>query len=322
MDNELVSIIVPIYKVEEYLEECIDSLIAQTYTNLEIILVDDGSPDRCPEICEKYALIDSRIKVIHKQNGGLSDARNCGINEAKGEYIAFVDSDDLVAPRYVEYMYKSCKEMHTKIAACTYNKFYSSEKICRNIGEYQLDCIMKGKELIKQIYYGNMPKISFTAWNKLYKKDLFSSDIRYPLGRIYEDTHVTYKLFLKSNNIAIIKNCLYYYRIRESSIMTQGFSYKKFQDALIANSSVVNEIINFGEIELLQLASAYYLKNTIVSYYKDIKKINKKERKKAKRCLSNNYCLTYRKCDVSNCAIFQRVVFFLFYVKCKCTKIQ
>lgn len=116
----LITIIVPIYKVENYLDKCVYSIIQQTYTNLEIILVDDGSPDNCGNICENYRKKDSRIKVIHKENGGLSDARNVGINSATGKYIAFIDSDDYIAINYIEELYKAIKKYNVQIALCSY----------------------------------------------------------------------------------------------------------------------------------------------------------------------------------------------------------
>ena len=120
-DNPLISVVIPIYKVEKYLCECVDSVINQTYTNLEIILVDDGSPDNCPAICDDYASKDSRIKVIHKENGGQSSARNAGIKIAKGEYISFIDSDDYVSPVYIEQLYSTLKRSGAGLSCCTYS---------------------------------------------------------------------------------------------------------------------------------------------------------------------------------------------------------
>ena len=206
MSNELVSVILPIYNVELYLKECIESVIGQSYKNLEIILVDDGSTDQSPYICDEYAKIDSRIKVIHKKNGGLSDARNVGIQASSGAYIALVDSDDLIAQSFIEELYECCIKSNAMIAVCAYSKFSNEDEIVFSDNQDNAQ-IISGRELIKQIYLGQARKFGFVAWNKLYSRKLFDS-VQYPFGRIYEDTFTTYKLFLNSNQIALLNKSL------------------------------------------------------------------------------------------------------------------
>lgn len=159
MNNPLVSIIIPVYNVEKYIEKCIDSIINQTYKNLEIILVDDGSPDGCPEICDKYALQDSRIKAIHKKNGGLSDARNAGLDIMKGEWVIFIDSDDFVSPYHVENLYYLVKKFNTNIAITSFECFYNENKkfIYKKITNEKV-LIHISKEAIENMFYNKFYK--------------------------------------------------------------------------------------------------------------------------------------------------------------------
>ncbi len=149
--NDLVSVIIPIYKVEPYIRECLDSVINQTYRNLEIILVDDGSPDGCPKICDEYAENDSRIKVVHKENGGLSDARNKGLDVASGEYITFVDSDDVVHKAYVEFLYDNLKKTNSDVSVCQSVSFRDLQKI-KDVEINNEWYVLPGKEAVRDLY--------------------------------------------------------------------------------------------------------------------------------------------------------------------------
>lgn len=213
---ELISIIVPIYNVEQYLDRCIESICAQSYKNLEIILVDDGSLDHCPEICDIWARKDSRICVIHKQNGGLSDARNVGITCAKGEYIAFVDSDDWIEKDLYQKMWSQLHKNNAQIAACkivkvseTYSeeqKIYSKQKIftCKEA----LQTLLKGQDFCA------------VAWNKLYRREVIG-DIRFPVGRLHEDEFFTYRVMANAAKLVLVPEAKYYYRQRMGSIMNK-----------------------------------------------------------------------------------------------------
>ena len=178
MTEPLISIIVPVYRVESYLSRCVDSLLAQTYQNLEIILVDDGSPDQCPQICEDYAKKEERIHVIHQENRGLSGARNAGIDVAKGEYLAFVDSDDYVSDDYIQVMYDAIKATGCAISQCRFT-YTKGEKLKENRGTGAFR-IYRGNSLMEKLY-GNEEEATWfvVAWNKLYRRDLFET-IRYP----------------------------------------------------------------------------------------------------------------------------------------------
>ena len=183
MTEPLISIIVPVYRVESYLSRCVDSLLAQTYQNLEIILVDDGSPDQCPQICEDYAKKEERIHVIHQENRGLSGARNAGIDVAKGEYLAFVDSDDYVSDDYIQVMYDAIKATGCAISQCRFI-YTKGEKLKENRGTGAFR-IYRGNSLMEKLY-GNEEEATWfvVAWNKLYRRELFET-IRYPEGRKY-----------------------------------------------------------------------------------------------------------------------------------------
>lgn len=215
MQNPLVSIIVPIYKVEPYLQRCLDSIVNQTYTNLEIILVDDGSPDGCPQICDEYATRDKRIVVIHKENGGLSSARNAGLDVCKGEYISFVDSDDWVEKNYIEsLLYIAIKEN----ADITIGENFISRNKNISINKSYNTKVYISKDAIFHLLKNN--HIAFTvSWGKLYKRELFSS-LRFPIGKYHEDEFTTYILFYNSKKIAYTSEILYYYDQRAGSIVS------------------------------------------------------------------------------------------------------
>lgn len=215
-DSPLISVIVPIYKVEPYLRRCVDSIVNQTYTNLEIILVDDGSPDGCPAICDEYAAKDSRIVVIHKENGGLSDARNAGLDICKGEYISFVDSDDWVADCFIEVHFKSILDTNAEISICNYIRTSSSYSATIKANEVNKK-VLSPTEAVKKLW--SEEETTFvTAWGKIYKSNLWK-EIRFPKGLIHEDEYTSYKLLYKAKKTVFINIPLYCYYQRPDSIM-------------------------------------------------------------------------------------------------------
>lgn len=223
MKDVLISIIVPVYKVEKYLNKCIDSILSQSFTNFELILVDDGSPDNCGKICDEYANKDNRIKVIHKENGGLSDARNAGIGLSCGEYLAFIDSDDYISTEFIKTLYDLAKNNDAEISVCD-AVLVKEEENAEYFYNEQFEVFNKEQSLLNLTYYR---KITVNAWNKLYKKELFD-DIRYPKGKLYEDLATTYKLFNKCNKVVYTPSKLYAYLQRDTSIMGQtGYKMKK-----------------------------------------------------------------------------------------------
>ena len=212
MQSPLVSIIVPIYKVESYLRRCLDSIVNQTYTNLEIILVDDGSPDGCPQICDEYAAKDERIVVIHKENGGLSDARNAGLDICKGEYISFVDSDDWVADVYIDMMLKIMIANNSEIVVSNFIKTKQTYDL--HISNYSIANVvmLTPIQAVKKLW--SKEEIIFTiAWAKLVKRNLYKN-IRFPKGFIHEDEYIAYKLLYFSHKTVFVDIPLYcYYQI-------------------------------------------------------------------------------------------------------------
>lgn len=226
-ENILVSVIVPVYKVPTFIGRCAESLMAQTHKNLQIILVDDGSPDECGDLCDQYAQKDSRVQVVHKENGGLSDARNAGIAVAQGEYLAFVDGDDFVSADYIACLLAACVENDAQVSACAYYSYYSEDKM--TVHQPGENCVLSSEEAVKDIFIMG-DKLQVMAWNKLYACALFQDGtIRYPKGKIHEDVFTTYRFCAAANKVACINDPCYYYVQREGSIISQKFSPKRLQ---------------------------------------------------------------------------------------------
>ena len=212
-----VSIIVPVYQVEKYIRQCVDSILAQTFTDFELILVDDGSKDKSGEICDEYAGMDERVKAIHKENGGLSDARNRGIDQAVGKYIMFVDSDDYIAPTMVESLYTHIICENADIAVCNFRFTFdtASEK---NFSTEVKEEVLTGAE----IFYNRKNERNYgiwtVAWNKLYKRETFGN-VRFRFGKYHEDEFWANDIYQMDIKVVTIPECLYYYRQRDDSIM-------------------------------------------------------------------------------------------------------
>lgn len=243
MMNGLITIIVPVYKVEEYLVRCVDSILAQTYANLEIILVDDGSPDNSGKICDAYAEKDDRIKVIHKENGGLSDARNAGIAQASGSYLTFLDSDDWIHESYIAYLYGLLRDNAAEISLCKFLKVIN-EEVPIEPSEGKVDVLSNDAVLERYIDLGDVfhPQLVM-ACGKLFKAELFDT-IRFPVGRLHEDEFTTYKLFHYAKKTVLSTKPLYYYWQREDSIMGLGFKTKNkldYLDALAERASFFHD---------------------------------------------------------------------------------
>lgn len=235
--EQKVSVIVPIYKVEPYLKRAVDSILHQTYHNLEIILVDDGSPDQCGRICDDYAKEDNRITVIHKENGGLSDARNAGLDAAHGEYIVFVDSDDFIAEDYVETLMQCLKKYDADVAMCSYAVTASvelDESIFKASRDETVE-VCDRRELLNNLYDANHKDATYfiVSWNKIYKASLWQ-DVRFPKGRIHEDEATTYKIYDRAQKGVYLHRPLYGYFTAPSSITRDRFNIKRMQwmDAL------------------------------------------------------------------------------------------
>ena len=225
-----ISVIVPVYRVEQYLERCVDSILGQTYTDLEVILVDDGSDDSCPEICERYAQKDNRVRVIHRENGGLSAARNTGLAAATGDIISLVDSDDYIDSNMYSSLMEALIKNDADIAMCDYayvsDKEEPLEKEAADKVEVDIIDGVKAQYLMYDSYRG---RVTYTvAWNKLYKKELFEG-VTYPEGRIHEDEARTHELLYKAKKIAYVKVPYYFYFQRDDSIVGSEISEKNLQ---------------------------------------------------------------------------------------------
>lgn len=220
---DLITVIIPVYEVEKYLKKCVDSVLGQTYTELEIFLVDDGSPDGCPAICDEYAAMDSRVKVIHKQNGGLSDARNVALDVMTGEYVTFVDSDDYIAPDAIETMYSALTRNHADIAVGNMESFNeNSEPTGFVFPPTKQEIVYTGRDLLKLINQPSGP-------NKLYKSELFRS-LRFPKGKLYEDLHIWHKHLQNISSCVMTGKTAYYYLIRSESIMHANYTIRNTDD--------------------------------------------------------------------------------------------
>ena len=265
---DLISVIVPIYKVEKYVTNCVTSLMAQSYRNLEIILVDDGSPDRSGDMCDAFAAQDERIVVIHKSNGGLSDARNAGIEAAKGGYLFFLDSDDSIHEETLEILWNNLKRNQADISVCDYLAYFEGAAIEKELPE-QIAQNMSNIEALQKIFdpaYGVQMVI---CTNKLYKKFLWEN-IRFPVGKVHEDEFTTYKLIYEAKTIVYTDLKLYYYFQRSDSITGSGKISRQLFQALDAFSERTAFFETEGLKELAVLSNQYSLNHMIIAYQKAI----------------------------------------------------
>lgn len=273
--SSLISVIVPIYNVENYLNKCINSILEQTYSNLEIILIDDGSTDKCPEICDMYAKKDSRIKVIHKDNGGLSDARNCGIEVADGKFISFVDSDDFIHPEMIEKMYSSLINQNADMCICGMKWINEDGTDFKDVDSCPIDNSIYFNDK-KYDVFNNLNYFYYvTAVNKLYKRDIFDR-IKFPYKKRNEDEFTAHYIFDLCNKIVTIEEILYFYVQRKGSITHSEFNVNRFDivDALIDRSEFFSkkELSNHKKIVNYKIYYTLYklcLTEDVYVYRKD-----------------------------------------------------
>lgn len=233
----LISVIVPVYKVEKYLAKCVDSILNQTYANLEIILVDDGSPDNCGKICDDYATKDSRVKVIHKENAGQSDARNAALDIMTGEYVNFVDSDDYIANDFIENLYKMIEQTGAQISLTAMKPFCEYEIPTKeNFSNYHVE-ILDCDTALSQMFY--QKRFDTCPQTKLYKADLFQG-IRYPKGLIFEDLGTIYKVMLRANRLSLSAYRGYFYLLRGDSTEGSFFKSLKYESCI----KIINQLLS------------------------------------------------------------------------------
>lgn len=252
--KDLVSVIVPVYNVEEYLEECVDSLLNQSYKNIEILLIDDGSTDSSGAICDEYAKKNDCVSAYHKKNGGLSDARNYGLERINGEYVSFVDSDDYVDSDFILELINACKSYNTNISCVRWKPTEECEKVDIKVtgNTTVLDSEIVLMEMIGPIKYG----ITVSVWDRLYRRELIDG-MKFPVGKCYEDILFSTKAIIKASKIVYIDKELYNYRVRKGSITrpTDGeFDKKLITDKL---SQEISQIRLVDDQKLLKV-SRYY----------------------------------------------------------------
>ncbi|MDD3142301.1 MAG: glycosyltransferase [Lachnospiraceae bacterium] len=262
-DEEL-SVIVAVYNIETYLEKCVRSIINQTYKKLEIILVDDGSTDHSGEICDLLAKEDSRIRVIHKKNGGLSDARNAGIEIATGEFIAFVDGDDWIDSDMYESMLYELKKYHADVVICSFRKIYNDKIVDESTGK--VFCY-EGKEALRRVLSEvDSVRIQNAVWNKVCRK-AFLGEQRFPKGKWYEDVVFTTKFIARASRCIYLDSSKYNYVMdRKGSIMNVGFSQRILTDLIPAYLEKAAFLKEIREIELLHIHQYFYYKNLLLWY--------------------------------------------------------
>ena len=254
-----ISIIVPVYNVENVLRRCLNSILEQTYLDFELILVDDGSKDLSGSICDKYADKDNRIIVIHKENGGLSSARNAGIEVAAGKYIMFVDADDLIHFKAIELEIAILEENDADILICPLKRFSKDSEInpFSNIEQLHGISVISGLEAEKGFFNNPSASMYVSSCGKVFKRMLFD-DIRFPEGRLFEDEFTTYKLYYKSKKIVVVDTALYFYFINSAGI-TQNLDINKRFDEYDAKKERLEFFRNNGQIKLYHLALMDYL---------------------------------------------------------------
>lgn len=240
------SVIVPVYKVEPYIHKCVDSILGQTYTNLEVILVDDGSPDNCGKICDEYAAKDKRVKVIHKKNGGLSDARNAGIDISTGDIVGFIDSDDYIEARMYQEMIDYMEHNNLDIVCADTNQVKGNK--IKFKPRYKKNYVWNKQEALSEILNGNLDN---AACNKIYKREIIGNT-RFPQGRVYEDVATIYKFIYNADKVGYLSKPYYYYVKRKGSIVTSGFNCKSRYDCFVGYI----ERLNFAEKHKLSCVEA------------------------------------------------------------------
>lgn len=259
-EKPLLSIIVPVYDVERYLPKCIDSILAQTFTDFELILVEDGSPDNCPALCDAAAAKDARIRVIHQKNGGLSAARNAGLDAARGAWIGFVDSDDYIAPEMYEALYKAVQSTGADLALCDYAEVDETGAPCLPPYTGLAQRIFTGRELLKRA----TNTMAQPAWNKLYRRAIFAQ-LRYLEGKLNEDFFLIQEVCLRIQKAVVVPKALYYYVQRGGSIMSGNKTLRHFDaaeaaqrywDCLVENAAY-DALVNAAKFTMGSVSRVY-----------------------------------------------------------------
>ena len=255
MSNPLLSVIIPVYQVEKYIGQCLDSVLGQTYTNLDIILVDDGGTDSSVDICREYQKKDNRIRIISQENGGLSKARNVGVAHARAKLITFIDSDDYIHPQMFATMIPYIEEHNLDIISCTSTR--KNIVIKELIGTGKLECYDHRTAVSMGLRDDNV-----SAWGKIYKKELLDK-VQFPVGRVFEDLGTLYKIFKECNKVGWLDYQFYHYIKRENSITQRSFRVKPKYDSLYLNHEKIAFAKEHGYPEELHYIHGEIIKNAI-----------------------------------------------------------
>lgn len=305
---ELISVIVPVYNIEKYLPRCLDSILRQSYQNLEILLVDDGSADGTVDICKRYMAQDPRVSLIVNAGKGVSSARNVGVRSSHGAYIVMVDSDDYIAPDMIEVLHCALVENHADMSVCDFvrgkEEQYTFDPFFGDIQTVSAD------EVLRRIYLNDHNKLRYVVpWIKLYKRELFE-DIQYPEGKIFEDIYTTHKLIAKCQTIAVVDGIMSYYYQRSDSIMNHAFHLKKL-DYL---GALEERIVFLRERNLLDLERKQYdeLLHALIWEYSRVRDIlHDKEAQNSIHAMFKKY---YKRNHESSCPSDTKFLRWLFYV--------
>ena len=277
----LISVIIPVYKVEQYLTACVESVLAQIYRNFEIILVDDGSPDNCPRMCDEFAARDSRIRVIHKENGGLSSARNTGIDAARGDYLAFLDSDDLWTPLFLERLYRAVEQTGADMAVCLFRRFRGEaptelpetvptvaltrqEAFECLFGVRNENMVVAPNKLYDSRLFSTINENTAVVWNKLCHVDVMRS-VRYPVGKLHEDEAVIHEIIGNTHKVAWVEEWHYLYRESPNSITNAKFNLRRL-DEMDAKEGRIAYFEGRGMHDLADRTRLVYLSNLMRLY--------------------------------------------------------
>lgn len=302
----LISIVVPVYNVEHYMRQCLDSICGQTYRNIEVVVVDDGSTDGSGEVCDEYARRDPRVVVVHEKNGGLSMARNVGMKHAKGDYFMFVDSDDWVEPYFCEYALTMLKDNNVKLVAFGHERFYEEpgkKRVSKSVHVRKPKKISASRAI--GFLLGRVVVYNY-AWNKIYDRTLFEG-VEYPVGRVYEDNAVTYKVVHRAGEVFLSDRVLYHYRRRETSISFNRYKPQNIKDRFqIWEERLEFLKVHYPEHVDFQIVHLAYEGLAAVTYCKG--DAYKEFRKEAKSFLKEN-----RECLLKK----GKSVFFYLYFYCR-----
>lgn len=317
-----ISVIIPVYNAESYLGRCIDSVLAQTFQDFELILVEDGSPDNCSALCELYAKKDNRIRVIHQVNQGQAAARNNGVSVAQGEWISFVDADDLIHPQMLEILYKAVKESNVKMSSC---QVYEGEMVPQGFFDIQtssMTVVTINEEFLLKCYSDYFDRFTYwVVWNKLIHKSIVE---QYPFteGRVYEDNAIVFKWLYAARDIAICDNCMYFYFVNKHGTTKSGYSVKAL-DWLWALEEQINFYKQEGLYVMTKAVTTRYVYEYVSQYekvlnlLKDFRLAKKMRRKLFVFCLKNKKIIGISRSQKADLAsrLYPRIINLLYRIK-------